>query len=30
MVVRTAHEAADPDPAGRSQQTAAAELPLQP
>jgi hypothetical protein len=29
-VVRTAHEAADPDPAGRSQQVATAELPLQP
>ena len=27
-VVRTAHEAADPDPAGRSQQVATAELPL--
>lgn len=27
-VVRTAHEAADPDPAGRSQQIATAELPL--
>jgi hypothetical protein len=29
MVVRTAHEAADPDPAGRSQQVATAELPVQ-